>query len=70
MTNVGQEKSSNKEGQRDGNSFIIPKENLFSHKFLFGVIFSRCRDAAATVRAKVFKKEPDFNEFLQRINTL
>ena len=27
--------------------------NLFSHKFLFGVIFSRCRDLSATVRAKV-----------------
>ena len=29
------------------------KGNLFSHKFLFGVIFSRCRDLSATVRAKV-----------------
>ena len=30
------------------------KDNLFSHKFLFGVIFSRCRDVSATVRAKVY----------------
>ena len=30
------------------------KGNLFSHKFLFGVIFSRCRDLSATVRAKVY----------------
>ena len=31
------------------------EDNLFSHKFLFGVIFSRCRDVSATVRAKVFQ---------------
>ena len=40
--------------QKDETDTVYEKDNLFSHKFLFGVIFSRCRDVSATVRAKVF----------------
>ena len=40
--------------QKDQTDMVYEKDNLFSHKFLFGVIFSRCRDVSATVRAKVF----------------
>ena len=40
--------------QKDETEAVYEKDNLFSHKFLFGVIFSRCRDVSATVRAKVF----------------
>ena len=40
--------------QKDQTDTVYEKDNLFSHKFLFGVIFSRCRDVSATVRAKVF----------------
>ncbi|XP_068212187.1 condensin-2 complex subunit D3-L [Palaemon carinicauda] len=29
-----------------------PDRNVLSHKFLLGIIFSRCRDSGATVRAK------------------
>ena len=29
--------------------------DLVSHKFIFGVIFSRCRDSSATVRAKALQ---------------
>ena len=29
--------------------------DLVSHRFIFGVIFSRCRDLAATVRAKALQ---------------
>ena len=39
--------------QKDQTDMVYEKDNLFSHKFLFGVIFSRCRDVSATVRAKV-----------------
>ena len=39
--------------QKDETVLMYEKDNLFSHKFLFGVIFSRCRDVSATVRAKV-----------------
>jgi hypothetical protein len=31
------------------------KEDMVSHRFIFGVIFSRCRDVAATVRAKALQ---------------
>ena len=31
---------------------IPPDRNILSHKFLLGIIFSRCRDSGATVRAK------------------
>ncbi|XP_076046564.1 chromosome associated protein D3 [Oratosquilla oratoria] len=31
---------------------VIPNHNYLSHKFLLSIIFSRCRDSAATVRSK------------------
>ncbi|XP_068227070.1 condensin-2 complex subunit D3-L-like [Palaemon carinicauda] len=31
---------------------VPPDRNILSHKFLLGIIFSRCRDSGATVRAK------------------
>ncbi|XP_076054806.1 condensin-2 complex subunit D3-L-like isoform X2 [Oratosquilla oratoria] len=31
---------------------ISPNQNYLSHKFLLSIIFSRCRDSAATVRSK------------------
>ena len=43
------------------------KDNLFSHKFLFGVIFSRCRDVSATVRAKVSTANLQNNKIYQSI---
>ena len=45
-----------KEKEKDRTNLKQSKDNLFSHKFLFGVIFSRCRDVSATVRAKVCAK--------------
>ncbi len=36
----------------DGAPVPRKKQALIAHKFIFGVIFSRCRDLAATVRAK------------------
>ena len=47
--------NTSEEIQKDQTDMVYEKDNLFSHKFLFGVIFSRCRDVSATVRAKVFK---------------
>ena len=47
-------KETSEEIQKDQADMVYEKDNLFSHKFLFGVIFSRCRDVSATVRAKVF----------------
>ena len=46
--------NTSEEIQKDQTDMVYEKDNLFSHKFLFGVIFSRCRDVSATVRAKVF----------------
>ena len=35
--------------------------DLVSHKFIFGVIFSRCRDVSATVRAKALQGSRSFS---------
>ena len=32
-----------------------PNQDVVSHKFIFGVIFSRCQDVSATVRAKALQ---------------
>ncbi len=39
------------EARTEGASGVNNSDDLVSHKFIFGVVFSRCRDASATVRA-------------------
>ena len=52
-----EEKDSSDE-EKEEEPVVSPRKdtgNLISHKFLFGVVFSRCRDISATVRAKALQ---------------
>ena len=48
-------------GEEDEEERKVVARDLVSHKFIFGVIFSRCRDVSATVRAKALQGSRSFS---------
>ena len=52
---TAEEGRNQEEGGEEEEERKVVGRDLVSHKFIFGVIFSRCRDVSATVRAKALQ---------------